>query len=272
MFEIAHAVILGIVEGITEFLPISSTAHLTIASELLGLAQNNYTKTFEIAIQSGAILAVVALYYKKLADWQVLKRIFIAFIPTGLIGLILYHFIKNHLLGNMNVILWALALGGIFLIGFERWYQKKGAATGVAMGATGSEVSGADSQEIRTASVKTLLAIGLFQSIAMIPGVSRSGATIIGGMWLGLSRVAIVEFSFLLAVPTMLAATSLDLLKNYHAFSSAEISTLLVGLAASFITALLSITFLLKYVRNHSFAVFGVYRILLVLLIIGLLR
>jgi len=251
MINIIHSLILGIVEGFTEFLPISSTAHLIIISNILRIAQSNYAKTFEIAIQSGAILAVVVLYWKRFLDWEVLKRIIIAFIPTGFLGLVFYKFVKGYLLGNTSVVLWALGLGGLFLIIFEYFFHSRGSC-----------------EDIKSIGTGKLLGIGLFQSIAMIPGISRAAATIIGGMILGIKRTTIVEFSFLLAVPTMLAATGMDLIKNLHEFSSSQISTLAIGFVAAFIMAIISIRFLLNYIKKHSFTGFGVYRILLVVIIV----
>jgi len=242
------ALILGAIEGLTEFLPISSTAHLTLASQLLGLAQSDAVKTFEIAIQAGAILAVVALYWRKFLDWEVLKRVAAAFVPTAVIGFVLYHFIKGYLVGNLAVTLWALGLGGAFLIVFE-WFMKKRPAP----------ISTPD--EVRTLSYRKSALIGLVQALAVIPGVSRSAATIVGGLWLGMSREAIVEFSFLLAVPTVLAASGYDLLKSAGGISSGDLGLLAIGTIASFVTAIFAVKFFLSYIRKHSFSAFGIYRI-----------
>lgn len=242
------ALILGIVEGFTEFLPISSTAHLILASNLMHIFQSDFTKTFEIVIQSGAILAVVALYWRKFLEWESLKKIIVAFIPTGILGLIFYKVVKTYLIGDTTVVLWSLALGGIALILFERFFNEKDRAA-----------------DVKDITYKQAIGIGLFQSVAMIPGVSRSAATIVGGMILGLRRELIVEFSFLLAVPTMLAATGLDLVKSAHAISGSQFSVLAIGFVVSFITAIVGIKFLLGYVRKHTFTAFGIYRILLVL-------
>ncbi len=248
--DLLHSIILGIVEGVTEFLPISSTAHLILSANLLKLPQTEYLKSFEIVIQLGAILSVVVLYWRSLLNIEVIKRLIIAFIPTGIIGLIFYKLAKQYLLGNTSVVLWALLLGGIFIILFEYKYKEQATV----------------SQEIATISYRQCLAIGLFQSIAIVPGVSRSAATVIGGLLLGLNRKTIVEFSFLLAVPTMLAATGLDLLKNYKEFSSSQFGYLGVGFIISFIVALLSIKFLLRYIKNHDFKAFGFYRIVIAIL------
>ena len=246
------ALILGLVEGFTEFLPISSTAHLILTSQLLGIAQSNFTKTFEIAIQSGAILAVLTLYWKKFLNPETLKKIVVAFIPTGILGLVFYQVVKNYLLGNIAVVLWALGIGGALLIIFEYLFEKKVDAQKIPPGV-----------DIESISYKKSFFVGIFQSVAMIPGVSRSAATIIGGMLMGISRETIVEFSFLLAVPTLLAATGLDLFKNLDAFSSSDFGILAVGLVASFFTAIVSIKFLLRYIKGHTFTIFGVYRIAL---------
>jgi len=257
------ALILGVVEGFTEFLPISSTAHLILASRLLGVAQSEFAKTFEIAIQSGAILAVVVLYWRKFLDWDVLKKVAAAFVPTGIIGLAAYSFVKNYLLEDISVVLWALGIGGALLIIFERW--KRRVSINAAAGApSGASVALPTAGEAIT--YKKAVGIGVFQAVAVIPGVSRAAATIVGGMLLGIGRAQIVEFSFLLAVPTMLAATGLDLVRNANAFSSSEVGTLAIGMVVSFLAATLSIKFLLRYIKTHDFTGFGIYRILLALL------
>ncbi|MCX5715695.1 MAG: undecaprenyl-diphosphate phosphatase [Candidatus Omnitrophica bacterium] len=245
--DLFKAVILGIVEGITEFLPISSTGHLILAAKLLKLTQTDFIKTFEIAIQLGAILSVVVLYWRKfLAETAVLKRVLAAFIPTAVLGLVFYKIIKEFLLAGDRIVLWALFLGGIFLIVFELFYKEK---------KEGSE-------EIASMPYKKAVLIGIFQSIAMVPGVSRAAATIYGGLFLGLSRRAIVEFSFLLAVPTMLAATALDLFKNASAFSKDQFVFLSVGFIVSFVVAMAAIKFLLYFIKKNNFIPFGIYRII----------
>lgn len=243
------AFILGIVQGISEFLPISSTGHMILASHLMGLKHTEFLKSFEIAIQAGTILSVVVLYWRSLlVDFEVIKRLVVAFIPTGVLGLTLYKLIKGYLLGSETVVLCSLLIGGIFIVAFEYWYREKEDATG----------------EIREISYKHAVIIGLFQSIAMIPGVSRSASTILGGLWLGLKRKTIVEFTFLLAVPTMLAATGYDLIKSGSQFSFGQIQYLLVGFVTAFVVALLAIKFLLQFIKTHTFIPFGIYRIVLV--------
>jgi undecaprenyl-diphosphatase len=248
--DLLQAFILGVVEGVTEFLPISSTGHLILASHLLGLPQSDFVKTFEIAIQLGAIGAVLALYWRQFLDIEILKRLAVGFMPTAVIGLLLYPFIKAHLVGNQQVVLWALALGGAVLILFELFHTESPAKEG----------------EVEQVGYLQALGVGLFQALAVIPGVSRSAATIVGGLLLGLRRHTIVEFSFLLAVPTMAAATGLDVLKNYQSFTTAHIAPLAVGYVTAFVVALLSITWLLRMIKHHTFIPFGVYRILVALL------
>lgn len=248
--ELIQAIILGTVEGITEFLPISSTGHLILTTKLLGITQTEFVKTFEIAIQLGAIGAVVALFWRRLLELEVLKRLGVAFLPTAVIGFLLYSVIKAYLIGNEVVVVWALLLGGIALILFERWHTEDPTTEG----------------DIAAISYTQSFAIGIFQSLAIIPGVSRSAATIVGGLLLGLPRVTIVEFSFLLAVPTMTAATGLDLIKSAPLFTLSDTWILAVGFFTSFIVALLAIRFLLAFVRKHSFTPFGIYRILIALL------
>lgn len=244
-----QAILLGIVEGITEFLPISSTGHLILVSKLLGLSRSEFLSTFEISIQLGAILSVVVLYGRRLlVDLEVMKRVAIAFVPTAVIGFLFYKLVKKFMLsGEYTVILWSLFLGGILLVVFELFHKEK--------------ESHAD--DVINISYPKAALIGVIQSLAMIPGVSRSGATILGGLALGVKRKTIVEFSFLLAVPTMLAATLLDLYKNAPSFDSDQFLALLVGGAVSFVVAILSIRFFLGYIKNRSFILFGVYRIVL---------
>jgi undecaprenyl-diphosphatase len=240
-----QSIILGIVEGITEFLPISSTGHLILASRLLGLSQTDFQKSFEIAIQLGAIGSVIMLYWRQFLEPAVVGRLIAAFIPTGLIGFALYHVVKTYLFGSDTVVLWALGLGGVALIVFELLHTESDDAVA----------------DVTAIPYSKAVLIGLFQSLSIVPGVSRAGATIVGGLILGLSRTTIVEFSFLLAVPTMLAATGYDLLKNASSFEAQQLGVLAAGFIASFFMALLSIKFLLAFVRTHTFISFGLYRI-----------
>lgn len=246
-----EALIFGIVEGVTEFLPISSTGHLILTARLLGLAQTEFLKTFEVVIQFGAILSVVVLYWKTLlVNIEVLKRVLVAFLPTAVLGLLFYKIIKHFLMASDQIVLWSMFVGGICLIVFELIHKEKDDAV----------------TDLSAVSYRTSFLIGLFQSIAMIPGVSRSAATIVGGLILGLQRKTIVEFSFLLAVPTMLAATGLDLIKNMSTFSVSQINVLSIGFIVSFVSALLGVKFLLSFIKHHSFISFGIYRIIIAVL------
>ena len=245
VLDATHAVVLGIVEGITEFLPISSTAHLILASRALGIQETEFLKSFEIIIQLGAILSVVVLYWNRFLHLEVLKKLVVAVIPTGVIGLTVYKAIKGYLLGNVAVVLVTLLVGGIALIVFERFQQR--------------DDRDVDFTEI---SYRKAFLIGLFQAIAVIPGVSRSAATIVGGSLLGVSKRTIVEFSFMLAVPTMLAASGLELLKNRSALDG-NLTILAIGFVVSFITAILAIKSFLGYIKKRDFTFFGWYRIAL---------
>lgn len=246
-----HGLILGIVEGIAEFLPISSTGHLILASDIFKIPQTEFVKSFEIIIQLGAILAVVFLYFKRvISNKEIWTRIISAFIPTAVIGFILYKFIKHYLLGNTYVTLYSLLIGGIALILLELIYKEKEHHL----------------DKIEDVSLRTSFLIGLFQGISVIPGVSRSAATIIGGLFLGLKRKTAAEFSFLLAIPTMIAASSLDLVKTDFKFSSSELTVLLIGFITSFMVAVFAIKFLLNYIQKHNFIPFGVYRIIAAIL------
>lgn len=251
-----ESIILGIIEGVTEFLPISSTAHLILGASALGIVQSDFVKSFEIIIQLGAILAVVVFFWKKLFDLNTIKLMLIGFIPTAVLGLLFYKRIKSYL-GDVSVVLWALFIGGVILIVFEWWYAKRVIST-----------KRSDKLTPRQAFL-----VGCFQSIAFVPGVSRSGATIVGGMTLGISRTAIAEYSFLLAVPTMCAATGLDVIKNHKLiFSSGNLGVLITGFATSFIGALIAIKFFLGYVKKNNFVYFGVYRIAIAIIFFLTLR
>ncbi len=241
------AIILGIVEGATEFLPISSTGHLILASSLLNITQTDFIKTFEIVIQLGSISAVVALYFRSFFDWVLLKKLAVAFIPTGIIGLTLYHFVKAYLIGNVWVVLVALFLGGLFLILFEVL-----------------DFAPAPEEPVDDISYFQAALIGLMQALALVPGISRSAATILGGLYLGVPRQTIVKFSFLLAVPTLLAASGYDLLKTSSQITGTEFGLLAIGFITAFIIAIFAMRFLLRYINeNRALTNFGIYRILL---------
>jgi len=198
-----HSILLSIIEGVTEFLPISSTGHMILAVRAIRIPETEFLKSFEIIIQLGSILAIVFLYAKRIVtDKTSWLKIFVAFLPSGIVGFILYKIIKQYLLGNPLVVVISLFVGGIVLILIEGYLKPKG-----------KEV------KISELTIPQAILIGLFQTISIIPGVSRSGATIIGGMLTGLSRKEAVEFSFLLAIPTMAVATGYDLIKSSPNFS-----------------------------------------------------
>lgn len=247
--NLIQTIILSIVEGITEFLPISSTGHLILASNLLKIPQTEFVKSFEIIIQLGAILAVVVIYFKKLfssLNLDLYFKLFIAFLPSAIFGLFFYRYIKMYLIGNSAVVIWSLLIGGIVMLLFERFWN--------------------------ITNHKSLITchyfvIGLFQILSMIPGVSRAFATIFGGMIVGMNRKEATEFSFLLAIPTMFAASTLDLFQtNVSTWNAVDGRLLAIGFAGSFITAYIVIKWLIKFVQNHNFSIFGWYRIILALI------
>lgn len=246
-----QAIIIAIVEGITEFLPVSSTGHMIITQELLGMEINDFVKAFTVNIQFGAILSVIVLYWKRF--FQTLDfyfKLFVAFIPAAVIGFLLSDFIDS-MLENVVVVAVMLVLGGVVLLFVDKWF-----------------INPAKDQSI---SYPTALKIGLFQCIAMIPGVSRSAASIIGGMSQKLDRKTAAEFSFFLAVPTMFAASGYKLLQNYKTITSDNIDTLLIGNVVAFIVAMIAIKSFITFLTRNGFKVFGYYRIVVGLLILGML-
>lgn len=241
------SIILGVVEGLTEFIPVSSTGHLILSATLLGLKPTVFTTSFEIAIQIGAIAAVVVTYRDRFfKDAETWKRIGAAFLPTALVGLAVYKPLKKLLLHAEPVILASLFLGGVALIVFDRFYKAPPETEG---------------EPERPIGYRQCALIGLMQCLAFIPGVSRSAATILGGLMLGVRRKTIVEFSFLLAVPTLAAATGLDLVKNAHSFSADQFLYLLAGASTAFVAAFFTLRFFLGIVEKRGFTLFGVYRI-----------
>jgi len=234
------SLILGFVEGITEFLPVSSTGHLILASNALGLENNDFLKLFEIVIQTGAIAAVIFIYWKDLInDRSYIFKMSLAFIPTGVLGLLLHGYVKKYLF-TPQVVCSSLLIGGIVLLFLENISSKK---------------------ENHTLTYKDYFLIGLFQCIAFVPGVSRSAATILGGRLLGASRAESVKFSFLLAIPTILAASGYSLLKVDYTLSSNEIMYLCVGMVSSFVFGFLSVKIFLKWLDHRTFIFCGIYRI-----------
>ena len=250
--HLLQALVLSIIEGITEFLPISSTAHLILTAHILQIQPSSFLTTFEIAIQLGAISAVVLLYFKKLITQKSLfLKACIGFIPTGILGFLFYDGIKQ-LFGNPLVPVVSLFLGGIAIIGIEKLFSKR-------------NINNSEDQmkKIEQLTYKDALFIGLMQSISMIPGVSRAASSTFGGLALKFDRRAAVEFSFILAIPTMLAATALDILESASSLSPYNVFILCFGILVSFISAFFVIKWLIGYVQKNDFTIFGIYRIIL---------
>jgi len=247
-----EALIIGIVEGLTEFLPVSSTGHMIITTKILGMQSNEFVEAFLINIQFGAILSVVFLYWKKfLQSMTFYYKLFVAFLPAAFFGLLFSKQI-DALLENVIVVAVMLILGGVVLVFVDSWFKEQ------------------DSTKEQEVSYKKSLIIGLFQVIAMIPGVSRSASTIIGGMTQKLTRKNAAEFSFFLAVPTMFAASGYKLLENYKAINSDNIGILLFGNVVAFIVAFIAIKSFISFLTKNGFKIFGYYRIVVGLIIIGL--
>ncbi len=245
-----EALIIAIVEGITEFLPVSSTGHMIITEGVLGMESNDFVQAFLINIQFGAILSVVVLYWKRFfQSWDFYFKLFVAFLPAAFFGLLLNDYIES-LLESVYVVAVMLILGGIILVFVDKWFTKF--------------------DKDQSISYPKALKIGLFQVLAMVPGVSRSAATIIGGMTQKLNRKTAAEFSFFLAVPTMFAASAYKLLKNYEAINTDNIGILIFGNIVAFFVALFAIKSFINYLTKHGFAVFGYYRIVIGLVIIAL--
>jgi undecaprenyl-diphosphatase len=249
------AIILSIVEGLTEFLPVSSTGHMIITSAILGIESDPFTKTFTVAIQFGAILSVLVLYWKrffKTVDFYI--KLFIAFLPAAVVGFLLGDFI-DVILERVDVVGFALVAGGIFFLFVDNMFKE-------------TEEHGTD-----VVSHSSALKIGMFQILALVPGVSRSASTIIGGLFQKLNKKTAAEFSFFLAVPTMLAATLYKLFGFYragHQLGNEELLLLLVGNVFAFIVALLAIRTFIAYLTRHGFRVFGWYRIIVGIVILAL--
>jgi undecaprenyl-diphosphatase len=255
---IFQAIVIAIVEGITEFLPISSTGHMIITSSLLGIEKEEFTKLFEVVIQLGAILSVVVLYYKKFFDfsrWQFYLKLIVAVIPALIFGAIFSKRIKVLLESNLTVAISLLA-GGILLLFVDAMFNKPRI------------------DEEKQITYPKAFTIGLWQVLAMIPGVSRSAASIIGGMQQGLTRKVAAEFSFFLAVPTMFAATAKDLYDWYKTkgtISAEEIKLLAIGNVIAFVVALLAIKFFISFLQRRGFKLFGWYRIIAGLVLLAMI-
>ncbi len=242
-----QALILSIVEGLTEFLPVSSTGHMILTEGILGMKSNDFIQAFIINIQFGAILSVVVLYWKRF--FQSLKfyyKLFIAFLPAAFFGLLLSDYIDS-LLESVYVVAAMLIIGGVVLVFVDKWFKNP--------------------TTDQTVTYKKAFIIGLYQVLAMIPGTSRSAATIIGGMTQKLNKKTAAEFSFFLAVPTMFAASGYKLLENYKAINVDNIGILIFGNVVAFIVAFFAIKSFIKYLTEHGFKIFGYYRIIVGLLI-----
>ena len=265
MIEILKAILFGIVEGVTEWLPISSTGHLILLDEFVVLnVSAEFKSMFDVVIQLGAILAVVVLFFHKLnpfagdktpqekkSTWSLWAKVVVSIIPSGVVGVLFDDWMDDHL-HTAPVVAAMLIVYGIAFILVERRNARR--------------VGGKTVEDVYAIDYKTALLIGLFQCLSLIPGTSRSGSTILGGILLGASRSAAAEFSFFMAIPTMLGASGIKLLKFFLTgvgFAGSELAVLLVGCLVSFLVSLLVIRGLMNYVRNHSFSAFGVYRIIL---------
>ena len=268
MIEMLKAILFGIVEGVTEWLPVSSTGHLILLDELVALnVSPEFKSMFDVVIQLGAILAVVVLYFHKLnpfspgksgeekkQTWSLWAKVILAIIPSGLVGVLFDDWMDAHL-HTSTVVAAMLILYGVAFILVEKAYQGR-----------------LTIQNVNQIDYKTALGIGLFQCLSLIPGTSRSGSTILGGILLGAGRAAAAEFSFFMAIPTMLGASAIKLLKFFLSgvgFAGGEVAVLLIGCIVSFLVSLMVIRGLMSYVRQHSFSVFGVYRIALGILVLA---
>ena len=251
-----ETLVLAIIEGLTEFLPVSSTGHIIIFTSILGIESTPFIKLFTVAIQLGTIISVVALYFKRFfQSWDFYFKLLVAFLPAVVLGL-LFNDIIDDMLGDPMIVAISLVLGGIILLFVDKWFNN--ATTD-------------DSDDI---SYSTALKIGFYQCLAMIPGVSRSGASIVGGMSQKLTRKAAAEFSFFLAVPTMFGATAkklYDYFKDGEALTSHEINMLIVGNLVGFLVAILAIKSFIGFLAKHGFKWFGWYRIIIGSIIIILL-
>jgi undecaprenyl-diphosphatase len=245
---IFDSIILGVIEGFTEFLPISSTGHLIVASHFLGIDQTNVTKAYEVIIQFAAILAVFFNYKEKftLKKIDLWIKVFVAFLPIGAVGFIFSHQIKE--LFSINIVAIMFIIGGVVFLIVEKYFIKESLTQQI--------------DDVEKVTIRQSLVIGFAQIFALVPGTSRAGSTIIGALLVRLTRKASAEFSFLLAFPVMSAVTAYDLLKHYHEFSDANLTTLAIGFVVSFFVAYLTIKLFLKFLENFTFVAFGIYRIL----------
>ncbi len=245
--NVFQSIVLAIIEGLTEFLPISSTGHMILASSVMNIPEHAFVKTFEISIQLGAIMAIVIIYFKRfLKGISIYLKLGVAFLPTGIIGFLAYPYIKAYLF-NPIIVAVSLILGGIILILIDKKLTVQQSST----------------DTLENISYKNAFFIGLIQSISMIPGVSRAAATIVGGIFNGLDKKQAIEFSFLLAVPTMFAATGYDLLKSSIEFSGHEFFLLSLGMVIAFLTAWIAVKAFVSIVHDYGIKYFGYYRIII---------
>jgi len=242
-----QAIILAIIEGITEFLPVSSTGHMILASSIMKVKDPEFAKTFEIVIQLGAILSVLVLYIKRFfTGITIYTKLFVAFIPTAIVGLLVYKKIKLYLF-NPYVVSVSLIVGGIILILLDKWSEEKKS----------------ENKNLEDINFLNAIKIGAIQCLSMIPGVSRSAATIFGGIYSGFDRKQAAEFSFLLAIPTMFAATGKDLWENRALITSENSQLLVLGGFVAFIVALIAVKAFVSFLTKYGFKIFGYYRIIL---------
>jgi len=249
--HIFQAIIIAIVEGITEFLPVSSTGHMIITQKLLGIEPDAFVKLFTVNIQFGAILSVIILYWKRFfQSFDFYIKLFVAFLPAAFLGFLFSGYI-DRMLESVLVVAISLVLGGIILLFVDSWFNEP-------------------SEDQKITFPKAFI-IGLFQTIAMIPGVSRSAATIVGGLTQKLSRKNATEFSFFLAVPTMFAASAYEMIKSYKAIQPQHINVLIIGNVVAFLVAMLAIKGFVAFLTRHGFKIFGYYRIIVGAIILILL-
>jgi len=244
--DIFQAIIIGIIEGFTEFLPISSTGHMIVASEFLGVSQDTLTKAYEVIIQFAAILAVMLIYKEKITFKQtkLWTKLFVAFLPLAAVGYIFKDQIKA--LFTVETVAWMFIVGGVIFLIVEYFYKEKE-----------SHVS-----EVEEVTFMQAIWIGIAQVFALIPGTSRAGATIIGGLLVGLDRKTSAEFSFLLAIPVMAAVSGYDLLKHYQDFADANWGAFIIGFITAFVVAYITIKLFLAFIQRFTFVAFGIYRII----------
>lgn len=250
--DIFQAIILGIIEGLTEFLPISSTGHLIVVADWIGVAQTDQNKAFEVIIQLAAILAVIAHYKDKFSSehTRLWLNVLVAFVPIGAIGFLFSHQIKE--LFTIATVAWLFIIGGIIFLIMEALYNEGTHRT----------------RDIESLNLRQAFWIGIAQVFALIPGTSRAGASIVGAVMMGLDRKTAAEFSFLLALPVLTAASGYDLLKHYGDFANTSWSPLLIGFVVAFLVAYLTMSLFLRFLQNFTFKAFGIYRIIFGLILL----